>query len=243
MICTSGLSFSFNFSMNWYLMFCEVWVSIRHQLRIPYSTVLVRNVLTLEGLSWINYSGSYNCFLERFCFDCSLPIPQNEENERNCCALSFCAEVSLDIQVANKLLQVVPPVHLHPKSCFMESELFYYFIIIALLCIIVAGSVTNLLVIVLISRNKQVFVTKNIYTLTFKFSILQLWSRQTLLVLSLACADLSMALAGVIPCIVSAVYREWIFGHLGCQMEAFMCSFVGEQIHEIFGIFSKIKQR
>jgi hypothetical protein len=62
--------------------------------------------------------------------------------------------------------------------------------------------------------------------------MLQLWNRQTLLVLSLACADLAMALAGVIPCIVSAVYREWIFGYLGCQMEAFMCSFVGEQLHD-----------
>jgi hypothetical protein len=39
----------------------------------------------------------------------------------------------------------------------MESDLLYFLIIIALICISVAGSITNLLVIVLISRNKKVF--------------------------------------------------------------------------------------
>jgi hypothetical protein len=50
----------------------------------------------------------------------------------------------------------------------MESDLLYYFIVIALICISVAGSVANLLVIVLISRNRQVFVTKNKYILALK---------------------------------------------------------------------------
>jgi 7 transmembrane receptor (rhodopsin family) len=57
---------------------------------------------------------------------------------------------------------------------------------------------------------------------------LQLWNRQNILILTLACADLTMSIGGVVFPLISAIHHEWIFGDVACEIYAFATSFVGK---------------
>ena len=62
--------------------------------------------------------------------------------------------------------------------------------------------------------------------------LVQLWNRQCILIMNVACADFILATFGIFMPLVSSVHRQWIFGDLACSIYAFVTTLVGTHSNE-----------
>nr|CAH0113033.1 unnamed protein product [Daphnia galeata] len=97
------------------------------------------------------------------------------------------------------------------------EEHWYDLITGVLTAIAVFGSAANLAVIFMIARNKKLS----------RPVLVQLWNRQCILIMNVACADFILATFGIFMPLVSSVHRQWIFGDLACSIYAFVTTLVG----------------